>query len=237
MSILDDIVAHKRASLAQKKSNAMRWEKLFGDRTNPWIIAEIKLASPSFDLTESVDYDALVHYYCTDERIRGISILIDEAYFAGDIRRIDDIVDSSKPVLFKEFVIDSRQIDGASYYGYDGILLLARVLSDDELEALASYALEKNIMPFIEVDNRGDLERILWLDALSRCVLWVNCRDLWTMEIDPAKHFSLIAWYEQQLEERVIFALSGVASFDDLPRYEGVYNGVLIWTSFVKHFA
>jgi indole-3-glycerol phosphate synthase len=64
----------------------------------------------------------------------------------------------------------------------------------------------------------------------------INCRNLWTMEIDRSRHFSLYEMYADEFARHQMFAFSWIDSVDQRHEYEGKYDGVLIGTSLVKDF-
>jgi indole-3-glycerol phosphate synthase len=161
--------------------------------------------------------------------------LIDEKYFAWDINRWKIFKQKyNKPIFFKEFVISKTQIDGASYFWYDAILLLERVLSEQELIEFIKYSTEKNIFPIVEVDEEAWLKKILNL----KLDFWIaiNCRNLWTMEIDRKKHFSIIKNFEKELKNKLVFAFSWIDNLEQIKEYKQKFNWVLVWTYFIKNF-
>lgn len=244
MSKLQEIVEHKKQELQQQQSDWYHFLMTFASKAYPGVIAEIKLSSPSFDLSDKISWQQLAHAYIDHDEVRAISILTDKKYFSWDITRATYIKNhTSKPLLFKEFVISTKQIDGAYFYGYDACLLIKKCLSDDELLLLTLYAQAKWICPVVEIDNSEDLAIVIQLVDRIRSMsskhndliaIWVNCRDLTTMHIDRKNHHSIISDYEQQLQNIHIFAFSWIESLEQVEEYKDLYNWVLIWTSFVK---
>lgn len=235
MSILDQIVADKRASLERSQSNGRDFREVF-TTSGVQCIWEVKIASPSFDYLDRVDPLAYIEYLWNYEAISAMSILIDEKYFKGDITRIQHAKQYQKPIFFKEFVVSERQIDGAWYHGYDALLLIKRSLSDEEITKLATYTVSKWMYPIIEVDTAQDLEVLFALVWSNQRWIAINCRNLWTMEIDRSRHFSLYEEYSEQFARHQMFAFSWIDSVDQRHEYEWKYDGVLIGTSLVKEF-
>jgi indole-3-glycerol phosphate synthase len=180
--------------------------------------------------------------------------LIDEKYFAWDINRWKIFKQKyNKPIFFKEFVVSKTQIDWASYFGYDAILLLERVLSEKELIEFIKYSNEKNIFPIVEIDTEIWLEKILelWKQNNNSPIIpfhkgdennnldfgiAINCRNLWTMEINRKKHFSIIKNFEKKLEKKLVFAFSWIDNLEQLKEYKWIYNGVLVGSYFMERF-
>jgi len=234
MTILDKIIKNKKQELEEKKSNWEKFKKIF-EQKNANLIAEIKLASPKFDYSNNIDLEKVFKFYWENKDIKAISNLIDESFFAWDITRWKNFKQKyNKPIFFKEFVISKTQIDWASYFGYDAILLLERCLTEKELIEFSEYAIQKNIFPIIEIDTEIGLEKVLNLNL--NCWIAVNCRNLWNMEIDRKKHFSIIKNFENKLESILLFAFSWIDDLEQVKEYKWIYNGVLVGSYFMEKF-
>lgn len=180
------------------------------------IIGEIKPKKPLFEKYTKPEFiaEALIK----NPDIAGFSILIDETFFGGSIHNIELIRKTGKPTLFKEFVYEKKQIDGASYYGYDAVLLIKKIFREiDELKNLVAYCLEKNIEPLIEVDNPIDLREVLSSFSTEDITIGINCRNLDTMEINRENHFT---FWRDNLTPYHILALSGITDFTQLHEYQ-----------------
>ena len=238
-SILDQIVLSKKEERRRYTSDWSRFTQIFKEK-QAHVIAEVKVASPSFDLSQQIDVEKLIERYGTEDRIKAMSILIDKPYFKGDISRSLLAKKQNKPLFFKEFVIEEAQIDGARYFGYDGCLILKRIVSDVQCIKLSQYAQTKNIYPIIEVDNRADMETVFgWCsryDWSERVWIALNCRNLWTMKLDRSVHMTYAQEYQKEYQQHTMFAFSGIASLDEATDYKGMYDGVLIGTWLVKWF-
>jgi len=234
MNILQKIIENKKQELEEKKSNWEKFKKIF-EQKKANLIAEIKLASPKFDYSDKIDLEEIFKFYWENKDIKAISNLIDEKYFAWDIARWKNFKQKyNKPIFFKEFVISKTQIDWASYFGYDAILLLERCLTEKELVEFSEYAIQKNIFPIIEIDTEKGLEKVLNLNL--NCWIAVNCRNLGNMEIDRKKHFSIIKNFEKELENILLFAFSWIDNLEQVKEYNWIYNGVLVGSYFMEKF-
>ena len=238
-NILQKIVENKKQELEKNKSNWEKFKKIFKEK-NANLIAEIKLASPKFDYSKEINIEEVFKHYWENKSIKAVSNLIDQKYFSWDISRWKIFKQKyNKPIFFKEFVVNNTQIDWASYFWYDAILLLERVLSEEKLVEFSQYAIQKNIFPIIEVDNKETLEKILTSSLAPLLIrkgkIWiaVNCRNLWTMEIDRKKHFSIIEWLNKKLENTLIFAFSWIDNLEQLKEYKWIYNWVLVGSYFM----
>ena len=187
--MLAEIIEYKRSVIDSLPGVEFKREKPVIDvisslREKPFI-TEVKKASPSMgdiDLYVSVT-DQAKNYFEGGAGI--ISVLTDEKYFKG---AYSDLYEVSKavnlPVLCKDFIIDEKQIDNAYDSGADLILLIASVLSNEELKRLSSYAGGKGLEILFEIH---DPEEVRNLEGVDVKLLGVNSRDLKTMEIDRSK--------------------------------------------------
>jgi len=232
MNILKEIIKDKQKQLDLVKSDKNIFKQIFLEKKAN-IIWEIKLVSPKFDYSKQIDLKQVFHFYWNKKDIKAVSVLIDKKYFSWDIVRWYDFKRQyKKPIFFKEFVIEKRQIDGASYFWYDALLLLKRVLTLKKIIELINYSNQKNIFPIVEVDNTNDLGEVLKLDLDFGIA--INCRDLWTMEINKNRHFEIYEKYKEKLEDKITFAFSWIYNLEDIKEYKWKYNWVLIWTHFMK---
>jgi len=234
-----------------KKSNWEKFKKIFKEK-NANIIWEIKIASPKFDYSDEINLEKVFEFYWKNNEIKAISNLIDEKYFSGDINRWKIFKQKyDKPIFFKEFVVSKTQIDWANYFGYDALLLLARVLDEEKLIEFIDYTNSKNIFPIVEVDCEEDMGRVLniWRqnnnspiipfhkgDENNNYDFWIaiNCRNLWNMEIDRKKHFSIIKNFENKLKNKIIFAFSWIDNLEQVKEYKWIFNGVLVGSYFME---
>ena len=160
MNILDKIVFDKRKEVELRKAliptSQLEASVLFNRPTHNLsialrtssssIIAEHKRRSPS---KAEINYklnvqDVAVGY--ENAGVCGMSVLTDGKYFGGSL---DDLLIARSscqlPLLRKEFVIDQYQILEAKAYGADVILLIAAVLSRDEIKQFSELAKQLNL--------------------------------------------------------------------------------------------
>jgi indole-3-glycerol phosphate synthase len=145
------------------------------------VIAEIKRASPSkgiineqFDILErAVAYEA--------GGAAAISVLTDAAYFHGSISDLKAVCQKTNlPILRKDFIIDSIQVEESLLAGASAILLIAAAMSRDKLAGLSTYAKGIGLEVLIEVHNQNEVETALFAKP---SVLGINNRDLHTFEV------------------------------------------------------
>jgi indole-3-glycerol phosphate synthase len=98
------------------------------------VIAEVKKASPSKGVI-SPDFKP-VDIAASYERggAEAISVLTDETFFQGSLDYIIQVRrEVSLPVIRKDFIIHELQIQEASSYGADAILLIAAILEQEQI--------------------------------------------------------------------------------------------------------
>lgn len=179
------------------------------------VVAEVKHSSPSAGVIRprvSGDVARIARGYVS-AGASAVSVLADGPGFAGsvlDVRRASRAV--RVPVLFKDFVLSSVQLDVARAAGASMVLLLVRALEPHDLAALVAASLSRGLLPLVEAADAGEVDAAL--DAGARLV-GVNARDLATFTLDVA---AAEAALERMPEGRVAMLLSGVRTADDVKR-------------------
>jgi indole-3-glycerol phosphate synthase len=146
------------------------------------LLCEIKRASPSKGLlNENLDPVALARVYAAGGAA-AISIVTEPDHFRGEMEWIDRVRPVvSLPLLLKDFVIDSYQLLDAAVRGADGVLLLASLLSETELQRLTGEAKILGLDPLVEVHSEVELNSALRAGAT---LVGINHRNLHTFELD-----------------------------------------------------
>ena len=149
------------------------------------VIAEIKRRSPSKgDLNAGLDPSALALQYQ-----RGgascLSVLTDSNHFGGSVADLQRARDAcTVPVIRKDFTVDARDVCDARVMGADCVLLIAAVLTPDELASFLEIAREVDIDALVEVHDEAELEVAIRAGAT---LVGVNQRDLVTFAVDQAR--------------------------------------------------
>ena len=187
-------------------------------------ITEVKKASPSKGIIrEDFDPVSLARIY-EKSGASAISVLTDEPFFKGHLSYLDDIAKQiTIPILRKDFIINPYQIAEAKAFGADAILLIARILSDSQLDELLSAAKEYELDALVECYDLVDQDRINY-EKIS--ILGVNNRDLETFEVDVHRGVSQL---NMAPESTITVSESGISTVDDIKflQKNGI-NAVLI---------
>jgi indole-3-glycerol phosphate synthase len=184
------------------------------------LIAEVKKASPSKGRLVSVlEHRALGRTY-TIGGAAGISVVTEEKHFQGSLQflydlrvSLDGYYPGGRPALLrKDFLFDPYHLWEARAYGADAVLLIAAILSRDELAALAAQATEMEMECLVEVHDERDVQKALEAGAY---LIGINNRDLRTFETDLAVTERLRPLIP---DDRVVVSESGIFTRADVER-------------------
>lgn len=244
MKILDKIVEDKKIEINKLLSNSsiskLENSHLFSRKcislkesiknNNSGIICEFKRRSPS---NQNINYisslsDVVSGY--EEAGAAGLSILTNKKYFDGDTLDIIDIRDiSNLPILRKEFIISEYQVIEAKSIGSDAILLIASILSKEEIISYSSLAKSIGLEVLLEIHSEDELYKISGDDI---DIVGVNNRNLDTLEIDLNNSIEL---YGKIPSKFVKISESGISEVESILKLKEVgYNGFLIGEKFMK---
>jgi len=245
MNILDEIVANTKSKLEIKKSE-IHIEELLSKidkksieesnfkksllKKDEAIIAEIKKASPSAGII-SEDFDPVSKAKEYESfGAAALSILTEEDYFLGSISYLINVKKvSDLPILRKDFIIDAYQIYESKLIGADCILLIAAILSDEQLQKFTNIADQLGLDYIIEIHNKDELSRV---ETFSKAIIGVNNRDLKTFKVDINNSILLRNEFKQ---DNVFVSESGIRSRKDIDMLkENNINVFLIGESLMK---
>jgi len=166
------------------------------------IIAEIKEASPSegaLNRLQRSRVELAADY--AQGGAAAISVLTEPTCFSGDIAHLQEVAATSDiAVMRKDFLVDPWQILEARAAGASGVLLIAAILSDEQLDTMLACASEHSMFVLLESFDADDLARsvkLLQADrfqqqaAQHRLLVGVNTRNLRTLQVDDGRLASL----------------------------------------------
>jgi len=146
------------------------------------LIAEIKFASPSAGIIRENTDPLTIGQMFEEAGAAAISLLTDKRFFRGDLNHLPRLKKAvSLPILRKDFIIDEIQVRESFSCGADAILLIARILSRQQLKELLDACEELGLAALTEVHDRDDLKRALECGAE---IIGINNRNLDTFEVD-----------------------------------------------------
>ncbi len=244
--ILDDIVRDKRievsdrekrlslvalqeevSALPQKK--AVFAEALAG-AAGVAAIAEIKRRSPSKGLLrEPFEPEALARDF-EAAGATALSVLTDEKYFGGSTEILENVRRVTRlPILRKDFTIDEYQIWEARKMGADAVLLIAAILSTEELKSFSELAASLGLDALFEVHSERELEKVV---PANPKLIGINNRDLTTFDVDLETTARLAP---KTPAGSLLISESGLSSRQDVVRLGSMgVKGILVGESLMK---
>lgn len=196
MHILDKIISFKAKEVQQRKLlkplYLLQKEKAFQEpkksitehilQKETAIIAEFKRKSPSKQNINLMANPKEVALGYQNAGVAGISVLTDYHFFGGSFQDLQAVKTSvNVPILQKDFIIDVYQIYEAKAAGADFILLIAAVLTQEQIQNLAKIAQDINLEVLVEIHAEDELGK-----AICKHVnlIGVNNRNLKTFEVN-----------------------------------------------------
>lgn len=225
---LTTIVAHKKQEVASARQavpeHLLRQKATPGKGKRPFaavlgrstpsgvgIIAEIKRASPSKgDIRINLDpADYAAKYEAGGAA--ALSVLTEQAYFKGSIDDFKAARGACRlPVLRKDFMVSAYQFYESAVMGADAVLLIARILSRQQLKDYLLLSRELDLDALVEVHSETDLENA---NLAGADLIGINNRNLQSFEtsLDVAKNLAA-----QLTPDQTAVAASGISTRDDI---------------------
>src|SRR5690606_20894068 len=244
MNILDNIVIDKRKEVDLKKSlipvSQLEQSVLFERKTislasklknsSSGIIAEHKRRSPSKStINQNLNVQDVAKGY-ENAGVCGMSVLTDLKYFGG---ALDDLLlaraSCNLPLLRKEFIIDEYQIVEAKAHGADVILLIAAILTREEIKQFSELAKSLNLDVLLEIHNEEELHKSV-MPSLD--MLGVNNRNLKIFDVSLDISKTLSTMIPNDFVKVSESGISTVEAIKELQPYG--YKGFLIGENFMK---
>src|ERR1700712_1020239 len=245
MNILDKIVINKKREVQYAKDrtsytkleesdffhrDCYSFKEFLLDPQRTGIIAEFKRKSPSKGIiNDKVSVKEVTKAYAA-AGASALSVLTDRNFFMG---RKADLIKARQsntiPVLRKDFMIDEYQVIEAKSLGADIILVIAAILTPDEIQKLASLAKSIGLNVLLEVHNLEELERSINpnLDAIG-----VNNRNLADFTVSVETSYQLASHIPNEFLKISESGISDPATIKQLKR--AGFNGFLIGENFMK---
>lgn len=214
---------------------------------NAGAILEVKRASPSKgDIAPDLDPVGLATTYA-EAHAQAVSVLTETNFFKGTLRdliAVANLMESRRKqglhacaVLRKDFLLFEDEIDIAYRCGADAVLLIARILDDDQLVRMAKRAASFDMQAFVEVRETDDLRKLkvvteaLGESAAKTIVAGVNSRDLATFHTDPLVPASV----RSKLPAKAVFE-SGILCPADATYARNLgFTGILVGEAVAKN--
>jgi indole-3-glycerol phosphate synthase len=182
------------------------------------VIAEIKRASPSKGpIAAGIDARAVAADYLAGGA-SAISVLTDAPFFSGSLADLTAVAELAhadarpRPVLRKDFLVDSYQVVEARASGADAVLLIVALLQGEALREMLAAVDEAGLQALVEVHDEAELEEAV---AAGAQVIGINNRDLRSFTVDLATAERLAPLVPR---DRTVVAESGIHGPEDVRR-------------------
>jgi indole-3-glycerol phosphate synthase len=243
MDILEKIVAAKLSEVKLRKemipeksydgllslnnkrpsfSNALK-------NSGPSIIAEYKRKSPSKGIINmnAKLYETICGY--SDAGVNAISVLTDNEFFGGSLCDMQDAsVFSRVPILRKDFIIDAYQIIEARAFGASAVLLIASILTPEEIRRFTLKAMELGMDVLFEVHNERELDKA----CQEISIIGVNNRNLGTFQVTIENSYRIL---DKIPSHCIKVAESGISECETVKTlYKAGFDAFLIGEAFMK---
>jgi indole-3-glycerol phosphate synthase len=194
------------------------------------IISEFKRQSPKKGaINVDANIQTVVESY-QEANVSVISVLTDQVFFGAHNDDFDKARKHLKmPLLRKDFLIDPYQIYQSKAMGADLILLIAAILTPNEVESMSRIAKDLGLEILLEIHNEKELNHINPLIDL----VGINNRNLKDFSVDLNHSIKLS---EQIPNTFVKVAESGIQGKSDIRflKLNG-FQAFLIGEYFMKH--
>lgn len=247
MSILKKIISYKKQETEERKrlyplellqksiyypSPCVSLKRYIMRPDKSGIIAEFKRRSPSKGIINNEAEVEKTSIGYMQGGASALSVLTDELFFGGSN---NDLEIARKfnycPVLRKDFIIDKYQIYEAKSIGADAILLIAAVLSKEEVIRFTNYAHELSLEVLLEFYNDDELEKY----DKNVDLVGINNRNLTNFSVNFEHAIQMI---EKLPSHALKIAESGIQQPEDILQLRKAgFNGFLIGELFMRELS
>ena len=220
----------KQAADRDAKRPFLKNLKRYHGKNTVNIISEIKRASPSKgDICIDLNPSEVAAKYEEGGAV-ALSVLTETKYFKGSFGDFKKArAASSLPMLRKDFLISSYQLYESCVLGADAVLLIARILTQQQLKDYLDLATELDLDALVEINSEKDLEAA---NHAGATLIGINNRNLssFDTDINTAMRLSSLLGKDQ-----IPVAASGISKKEDIVQNQsyGIYN-FLIGESLVR---
>lgn len=169
------------AEKAAENDTGRSFRKALASLPRPAVIAEVKKASPSKGIISEDFRPAEQAVAYQKAGAAAVSCLTEEYYFKGSaeyfkaVRKAIDL-----PMIRKDFIIDPYQLYEAKAMGADAVLLIAAILSEEQMREYRIIAESLGMDVLAESHDEKELEAVI---AAGCSIFGINNRNLKTFEV------------------------------------------------------
>lgn len=190
------------------------------------VIAEVKPKSPSKGELWPADQGVELARAYAKFGANAISVLADDRFFGGSPALVAEIGTDEQitiPVMYKDFLVDPRQVELAARSGADAVLIIVRALDDVGFRDVFQTATELGLDVLVETFTEEDIDRALEVGAK---IVGINNRDLRTFQVDLDNSVRLRSLLP---DEVVTVSESGISTAEDVKLLaEAGFDAILV---------
>ena len=245
MNILEQIVISKKKEIQDRKNlfplsilkesdffdiPALSLKESIRDELHTGIIAEFKRKSPSKGIiNDNASVVEVTRGYIRAGAV-ALSVLTDQPFFGGSREDLEQARKANNnPILRKDFTIDEYQVYEAKAMGADAILLIAEILTSDEIIELAELAHHIGLEVVLEIHNDKEIHKI----CEDVDIVGINNRNLVDFSVDIETSLKAV---EKIPDQFVKISESGIDTPEVIHKLKNAgFNGFLIGEYFMKH--
>jgi indole-3-glycerol phosphate synthase len=180
-------------------------------KANP-LITEIKPASPSMGTIRSITNPAEEAEAMQKGGAVGLSILTEPTHFNGSLQTLTQTRKAvNLPLLMKDIIITTEQIDAAAKLGANAVLLIVALFDRGycELDMIKTIAYAHNLglEVLLETHTEAEFKKALETDA---DLIGINNRDLDTLKTDLTTTQQILS--SESKQGRIVVSESGIKS-------------------------
>ncbi len=181
------------------------------------LITEVKFSSPSQGKIRSKSEPAEIAKTMVDSGAVGISVLTQPSLFDGSIEYLATIrkVLPRIPVLMKDIIVSTVQIDAGKKVGADCVLLIKSIfdhdLAEEGMEKLLEYAKNRGLEVLVEVHTEKEFAEVL---KVKHDLVGINNRNLDNLLVDITNTEKLLKRFDKG--KSLIISESGIMSPKDI---------------------
>ena len=207
----------KNATEGKPRGSVRPFHKAVSNSKRINLICELKKASPSEGILREDFQPLRIASYFEYAGAAAISVLTEPHYFKGrpsylkTVRQVTTI-----PILRKDFILESYQVYESALLEADAFLLIASILTREEMEHLLQLGKQLQMDALVEVHNDEDLKKSL--DAGAE-IIGINNRDLTTFSVDPLRAQRLLPHIPKN---KTVVVESGLKTHEEIMTYKSL---------------
>lgn len=178
------------------------------------LLTEVKFSSPSLGKIRTLSDPTSIAQQMIAGGAKALSVLTQPHLFNGSpeyfmqVRQLVDV-----PLLMKDIMIDTVQIDAAEKIGADFMLVIQSLFDQGflkDIDEFIKYGHKKGLKILLEVHTKQEFENALKTEA---DLIGINNRNLDTLEIDLKTTQKVLEGYKKS---RLILTESGIETMEDI---------------------